>query len=137
MQCAPCFLAEAPPPCGTQIAARSGKLLMSYWIYLGFAIVAEVAGTACLKLSHGFEVTTYAVLVYVLYGLSFYLLALALKGIDVSVAYAIWAGVGVALISVLGLVVFKEAFTALKAASLAVIIAGVVGLNLAGAHADS
>jgi len=103
---------------------------MSHWIYLTLAIVTEVAGTICMKLSNGFEQTTYSVLVFVFYGFSFYLLTIALKHIDVSIAYAIWAGVGVALISVLGLVIFNESLSTLKVLSLLAIVGGVVGLNL-------
>ncbi|MCZ6618376.1 MAG: multidrug efflux SMR transporter [Gammaproteobacteria bacterium] len=103
---------------------------MSHWIYLSAAIATEVAGTVCMKLSNGFEQTTYSVLVFVFYGLSFYLLTIALKHIDVSIAYAIWAGAGVALISVLGLVVFNEPLNVGKVISLLAIVAGVVGLNL-------
>ncbi len=103
---------------------------MNHWIYLSLAIVTEVAGTICMKLSNGFEQTMYSVLVFVFYGISFYLLTIALKYIDVSIAYAIWAGVGVALISLLGLVVFNEPLSTLKVLSLAAIVGGVVGLNL-------
>ncbi len=103
---------------------------MSHWIYLTLAIFTEVAGTICMKLSNGFEQTTYSVLVFVFYGFSFYLLTMALKHIDVSIAYAIWAGVGVALISVLGLEIFNESLSTLKVLSLLAIVGGVVGLNL-------
>jgi len=66
--------------------------------------------------------------------LSIYLLTLSLKTIDVSVSYAIWSGAGTALIALIGVAVFREPLTALKLASLALIVAGVVGLNLGGAH---
>ena len=67
----------------------------------------------------------------VFYGLSIILLTLALKTMDVSIAYAVWSGVGVAIIGILWL---GEPATAVKLISLALIVAGVVGLNLGGAH---
>ncbi len=100
--------------------------------YLIAAIVLEVGGTTCMKLSAGFSKLWPSVLVFVLYGLSLSLLTLALKSIDVSLAYAIWAGLGTALIAVIGVIWFKEPATALKIISLGLIIAGVVGLNLTG-----
>ena len=106
------------------------ELIMSHWIILSFAIVTEVAGTICMKLSNGFEHTVYSVLVFVFYGVSFYLLTIALKYIDVGIAYAVWAGVGVALISVLGVMFFNESMTTIKVISLLAIVGGVVGLNL-------
>ena len=108
---------------------------MNHWIYLSLAIVTEVVGTICMKLSNGFEQTTYSVLVFVFYGLSFYLLTIALKHIDVSIAYAIWAGAGVALISLFGLVIFNESLTTMKVLSLLAIVGGVVGLNLSATPA--
>ncbi len=83
-----------------------------------------------MKLSNGFEHTVYSVLVFAFYGVSFYLLTIALKYIDVGIAYAVWAGIGVALISVLGVVFFNESMTTIKGISLLAIIGGVVGLNL-------
>ena len=68
------------------------------------------------------------------YGLSFVGLTLALKRIDVSVAYAIWSGLGTALIAVIGVTYFHESVTPVKLGSLALIILGVIGLNLGGGH---
>lgn len=102
------------------------------WIYLALAILLEVAGTTCMKLSEGFTRLVPSILLFVLYTLSFGMLTLALKRIDVSVAYAVWSGVGTALIATIGVLWFKEPMTALKLISLALIIVGVVGLNLGG-----
>lgn len=104
------------------------------WIYLFLSIIAEVAGTTSMKLSEGFTRLVPSVLIMIFYGISFGLFALVLKRIDVSVAYAIWAGLGTALIALIGMLWFKEPITALKLLSLALIIAGVTGLNLGGAH---
>jgi small multidrug resistance pump len=105
-----------------------------FWVYLVLAIVLEVAGTTSMKLSEGFTKFWPAVAVAVCYGVSIYLLALALKRIDVSVAYAVWSGVGTALVAAIGVLWFREPLTALKLASLILIVAGVVGLNLGGAR---
>ena len=106
------------------------------WVYLGVAIVLEVAGTTAMKLSDGFTRTTPSVLLFVFYGLAFAALTLALRTVELSVAYAIWSGVGTALIAVLAFLFFAEAITPWKLVCLALIIAGVVGLHLeSAAHA--
>jgi len=102
------------------------------WLYLALAIVLEVSGTTCMKLSEGFTKTVPSILLFVFYILSFCFLTLALKKIDVSVAYAVWSGVGTALIATIGVLWFKEPATAMKLISLGLIIIGVVGLNLSG-----
>ena len=79
-----------------------------HWIYLMIAILLEVAGTTSMKLSQGFTKLVPSVCVFVLYAMSFSLLALALKAIDVSVAYAIWSGLGTALIAGIGIVAVDE-----------------------------
>ncbi len=106
-----------------------------YWIYLVLAIVLEVAGTTNMKLSQGFTHIVPSILIFVFYGLSFFFLTMALKRIDVSVAYAIWAGLGTALIAAIGFIYFKEVVTGIKLMSIALIVIGVVGLNLSGAAA--
>ena len=102
------------------------------WLYLILAILLEVSGTTCMKLSEGFTKTIPSVLLFVFYTLSFGMLTLALKKLDVSVAYAVWSGMGTALIATIGVLWFKEPVTALKLISLGLIIIGVVGLNLSG-----
>lgn len=103
-----------------------------HWIYLTSAIVFEVAGTTCMKLSGGFSKVVPAVLMGVFYAVSFTFLTLALKKVDVSIAYAIWSGVGTALIATIGILWFREPFTLLKAGGLLAIIGGVIALNLSG-----
>ena len=102
------------------------------WLYLALAILLEVSGTTCMKLSQGFTKLVPSILLFVFYTLSMGMLTLALKRIDVSVAYAVWSGVGTALIATIGVLWFKEPVTALKLISLGLIIVGVVGLNLSG-----
>ena len=105
---------------------------MQSWIILSAAIVLEVAGTSCMKLSQGFSRLIPSVLIFVFYGLSFVGLTIALKKIDVGIAYAVWAGIGTALIAAIGMVYFKEPLTLVKLVSILLIITGVVGLNLGG-----
>ncbi len=106
-----------------------------HWVYLGLAIVFEVGGTTCMKLSVGMTKPLYAALIFILYGISFWMLTLALKKIELGLSYAIWAGIGTAAIAVIGYLWFKEPMGALKIGSIALIIIGVVGLNLArGTH---
>lgn len=104
---------------------------MSY-LYLILAILTEVSGTTAMKMSQGFTKLAPSIVMFIFYALSLTLLTLALKSIDVSVAYAIWSGVGTALIATIGLVWFKESVSPLKIVSILMIIAGVIGLNLSG-----
>ena len=106
---------------------------MHSWVLLTAAIVAEVGGTTCLKLSYGFSRLVPSLGVFVLYSLSFVFLAAVLKAMDVSVAYAIWSGVGTALVAVIGILIFGEPLSAVRLVSLGFIIVGVVGLQLTGA----
>ena len=105
---------------------------MQSWLYLTGAIFLEIAGTTSMKLSEGFTRTVPSILIFVFYALSFMALTMALKRIDVSVAYAIWAGVGTALIAIIGAVHFREPMTLIKVVSIGMIIIGVVGLNITG-----
>ena len=105
---------------------------MQSWLYLTGAILLEVAGTSCMKLSNGFSRLIPSILIFVFYSLSFVGLTYALKKIDVGIAYAVWAGIGTALIAIIGIIYFKESLTLVKVLSLLLIITGVVGLNLGG-----
>jgi len=104
------------------------------WIFLILAILFEVAGTTSMKLSEGFSRLIPSILLFVFYAASFVFVTFALEKIDISIAYAIWSGVGTALISIIGIFFFREAVTVLKIVSIILIIIGVVGLNLAGAR---
>lgn len=102
------------------------------WFYLIWAIIFEVSGTTCMKLSQGFTKILPSILMFVFYALSFVFLTFVLKKINVSVAYAVWSGLGTALIALIGAIWFKEPMNAMKIASIGLIILGVVGLNLVG-----
>jgi small multidrug resistance pump len=104
------------------------------FLLLGVAIVIEVAATALLPKAQGFTHPGWAAVVLVGYGVSIWLLTLVVRQLPVSVAYALWAGAGTALVAVVGLLFLGEPLGWVKAISLALIVAGVVGLNLAGAR---
>jgi len=105
---------------------------MPAFLLLSLAILSEVGATLALRVSDGFSRPIPSLIVVVGYGISFWLLALALKDIPVSLTYAIWSGVGTALIAVAGVVAFGETMNAMKLASLAIIVLGVAGLSAAG-----
>jgi len=105
------------------------------WLWLALAIVLEVSGTMCLKWSVGFTRWLPSVLIIVFYGGSFAALVMALKRIELGVAYAIWSAIGTALIVVLGVLLFKESATLIKFSGIVLIIAGVVLLHLSGESA--
>lgn len=103
-----------------------------HWLYLALAIVSEVAGTTCMKLSAGFTKGWPSAIMWIFYGVCFYFLTLALKKVDVSVAYAIWSGLGTALIATIGIIHFREPISLIKVVGLVAIIGGVIALNLSG-----
>ena len=98
--------------------------------YLAAAIVLEICGTTSLKLSDGFTRIGPAVAVVLCYAASFVLLSLALRGIELSIAYAVWSGVGTAVVAIIGIVWFGEGAGACKILCLALIVLGVAGLRL-------
>lgn len=100
-------------------------------IYLTLAILLEVAGTTSMKLAEGFTKPFPSVMIFVFYLLSFICLTLSLKRLEISVAYAIWAGLGTSLIAIIGIFYFQEPVTVIKMGGLLLIVVGVVGLNLA------
>jgi small multidrug resistance pump len=100
------------------------------WLYL--AIVLEVAATVCMKLSDGCSRVVPSVLMVLFYGISFFPTALALRRLDVGMAYAVWSAVGTTLITLIGMVLFKEQMSLAKVAALGMIIFGVVMLSLSG-----
>jgi small multidrug resistance pump len=104
------------------------------YLFLGTAIAAEVGATTAMKYSEGFSRLVPSVLTVLGYIVSFVLLAQTLKTLSVGTAYAIWSGAGTAAIATIGLLFFGEGMTVTKAAGMALIIVGVVVLNLGGAH---
>lgn len=105
---------------------------MSSWLILALAIVLEVVGTTCMKLSEGFSKLGPSMGVIFFYALAIVALTFAVERLEVSVAYAVWSGLGTALVATIGMLVFGEALTATKTVALGLIILGVMMLNLFG-----
>jgi small multidrug resistance pump len=102
---------------------------MKGWLIMLLAIILEVAGTTCMKFSHGFETRLPTILMIAFYGFSFTCFTIALKYIDISIAYAVWSGLGTVLISGIGIFWLNESATPLKIFSIVLIIIGVISLN--------
>lgn len=100
------------------------------WLYLAIAIVAEVAATSALKASDGFTRLVPVLIVVIGYGAAFFFLSLTLRSIPVGIAYAVWSGVGIFLISSIGWLVFDQTLDVPAVIGLALIVAGVVVLNV-------
>jgi small multidrug resistance pump len=103
---------------------------MNAWISLGVAITAEVIGTSALKASEGFSRLLPSMVVVAGYGVAFYFLSLTLKQIPVGIAYAVWSGAGTVLITLIGLLVFRQKIDLAGVVGIALIVAGVLVLNL-------
>ena len=102
-----------------------------FWLFVVCAITLEVIGTISLKFSDGFTKPLFVAVTVVGYLASFTFLGLALKGLPVSTVYAIWAGVGTALVAIIGMVFLSETANMIKFASIALIVLGVIGLHVA------
>ena len=100
------------------------------WFYLAIAILSEVAATSALKAAEGFTRWGPSLLVVVGYASAFYFLSLTLRTIPLGVAYAIWSGVGVALVSLVGWLIYHQTLGAGALIGIGLIVAGVVLLNL-------
>lgn len=102
---------------------------MKAYILLSLSIIFEVFATTMLKMSDGFTILLPSIGVVVGYGLSFYFLGLTLKTLPLSLAYAIWAGVGTLLTLLVSVVLWSEVLSILKITGLLLIVSGVVVLN--------
>ncbi|WP_083007046.1 DMT family transporter [Halomonas sp. GT] len=100
------------------------------FVYLVLAIVAEVIATSALKSSMGFTRPIPSIMVVVGYGVAFYLLSLVLRTLPVGIAYAIWAGLGIVLVTLVGIVVFGEKPDLPAVIGISLIVAGVVILQV-------
>lgn len=100
------------------------------WLLLGMAVVAEAGGTVLLKQSRGMTRVGPALGMLACYGLTLALLAPAVERLPISVVYAVWAGLGVVSVALIGVCFFKESLPAAGWAGVALILAGVVVLNL-------
>ncbi|MBO6636826.1 MAG: QacE family quaternary ammonium compound efflux SMR transporter [Roseitalea sp.] len=99
------------------------------WLFLAIAITGEVIATSALKASDGFSRLFPSTITVIGYAVAFYFLALTLRTIPVGVAYAIWAGAGIVIISLIGLFLFGQKLDAAAIAGIGLIVAGVVVIN--------
>ena len=99
------------------------------WLYLACAILLEVVATSALKAAEGFTRPLPSLVVLVCYGGAFYLLSLALRGVPLGIADAIWSGVGLALVSVVGWVLYGQALDAYAIGGIVLVTLGVVVLS--------
>lgn len=102
----------------------------AHWIFLGLAIACEIVATSALKAADGFSRLTPSLLVVVGYSASFYMLSLSLRGIPLGVAYAVWSGVGLPVIALIGFFVYKQSLDLPAVAGISLIAAGVALLCL-------
>ncbi|WP_155593818.1 DMT family transporter [Lysinibacillus cavernae] len=102
---------------------------MKGYLFLTLSIISEVFATTMLKLSDGFTLLGPSLAVALGYGISFYSLSLCLKTLPLSLAYAIWSGVGTALTVIVGIMVWNDIFNLYSAIGIALIIGGVILLN--------
>ena len=103
---------------------------VNHWILLFAAILSETIATSALKASDGFSKMLPSVLVVIGYGVAFYLLSLTLKTIPVGISYAIWSGLGVVLITLVGWLLFDQKLDTPSMLGIALIISGVVVMNV-------
>lgn len=104
------------------------------YIFLGAAIVLEIISTSMLKLSMGFTKLVPSVVFVVGMSSAFYSLSKALNVIPLSIAYAIWSGIGTALTAVIGVYIWKEELSTMAVVGIGLIVVGVILLNMKGAH---
>jgi len=103
---------------------------MQHWLYLGVAIVSEVVATSALKAAEGFTRPLPSLVVAVGYGIAFYCLSVVLRTLPVGITYAIWSGVGVALVALVGWLVYGQSLDLAAILGLTLIVAGVIVLNV-------
>jgi small multidrug resistance pump len=104
--------------------------MMNNWLILAIAILAETVATTALKASAGFTRLIPSVLVVLGYGIAFYMLALTLRSIPLGVTYAVWSGVGIVLITLAGWLLYGQKLDAGALVGIALILAGVLVMNL-------
>jgi small multidrug resistance pump len=101
-----------------------------HWLYLSIAILSEVIATSALKAAEGFSRWLPSTLVVVGYGAAFFFMSLTLKTIPLGITYAIWSGVGLALIAVAGWVLYGQALDIPAIVGMSLIVAGVLVINV-------
>ncbi len=105
----------------------------SSWLWLLIAILFGVLGTVSMKLSDGFQWFKPTVCLVIFYIICFFALTLTLQGVDISIVYAMWSGIGTILVAIIGVLMFKESISIRKVISLLLIVVGVIGIHLSNA----
>jgi small multidrug resistance pump len=103
---------------------------MKNWLFLAIAIVSETIATSALKSSEGFSRLLPSVLVVIGYAVAFYFLSLTLRTIPVGIAYAVWSGVGIVLITLVGWLAFGQKMDTPALLGMGLIVAGVIVMNV-------
>lgn len=111
--------------------------MTSAWFLLGFAIVAEITAALALRFSDGFTKPLPALVALVAFGSAFYLISLVLQSLPVSIVYPIWAGAGAAGVALLGVLALRERANITMGVGIALVIAGIIVLNLASGGASA
>ena len=104
------------------------------YVYLGLAIVLELCGTTCMKLSDGFENKIFAAGTLISFGVCFYFSALSMKTIPLNILYATWSGLGIILTAFVAKIFFHESISTLGLVGIIFIVVGVVLCNFFGAN---
>jgi small multidrug resistance pump len=100
------------------------------YIFLAVAIIAEVTATSALKACDGFTKLIPSVLVIVGYGVAFYCLTIVLQTIPIGITYAVWAGLGIILVAIVGMVHYKQVPDIPAIIGMGLIVSGVVVINV-------
>jgi small multidrug resistance pump len=101
------------------------------WLFLLVAILFGVLGTVSMKLSYGLQKLKPSVCLIIFYLISFVALTLAVQGVDISIVYAIWSGVGTVLVAIIGVLLFDESVSFKKIIALVFVVVGVLGVHIA------
>ena len=103
---------------------------MNHWLALAIAIVAEVIGTTALKASNEFTRLAPSLIVVAGYGTAFYFMSISMRVLPVGIMYAIWSGMGIVLVSIIGWVVYRQALDVPAMIGMGLIIAGAIVINV-------
>lgn len=106
------------------------NIALSSWGCLSVAILFGVLGTVCMKLSQGLKKWKPSICLFIFYAICLIALTLALQGIDLSIVYAVWSGVGTILVAIIGVLLFKESLSKTKIFFLGLLVLGVLGIHL-------
>ena len=102
------------------------------WLLLFIGIVAELLGSTSMKMSDGFTKLYPSIFTFVFWAIGLTIFLFALKKFDLSFAFAIWAGLGIVGVSIIGIIFFKEPYNTMKIISILIIVIGVIMLNMSG-----